>query len=142
MADRQRDYARSARARAFSDVPGKPLIKAGLVLCGFGPLLGVGSSLLSANINEAAGLTLVPIMVGLPVMARGAIHARRERRIEQLQVPLSARQPWLFAPAPFTQQANGVREFAGPGWQPDPMNPYADRWWDGQSWTADTQTRD
>jgi hypothetical protein len=104
--------------------------------------MGVGSSLLSADVNEAAGLTLLPIMIGLSVMARGAISARRELRAEQLQVPLSVRQPWLFAPAPCTRLANGVREFAGPGWHPDPLNPQADRWWDGQNWTADTRARD
>jgi hypothetical protein len=139
--DNQRAQARRIRARSGSRraMRGWPLFRRGLAVFAVGAIITVLTFIGARSHGGFYLVSLGSLIYGLVDMARGLGSLKSARQLEALQAPLSERQPWLFAAAPFGMNPDGSPSAPEPGWHPDPLNPAVQRWYDGQNWTQDTR---
>lgn len=146
---------------------GKSLIITGVVLLVIGLAITVGSFVWSRSHGGGRSYyTLSPIVIGIMAIVRGVSQSRRgggdylggpgqgipqpgygsqPPGYQQTGYPASGYgQQEPSAPRAYDQPGYAAPHYGGqpaPNWYPDPRDPSALRWWDGQAWTPDTQPR-
>jgi hypothetical protein len=118
---------------------GWPLFRRGIAILSAGVVITGVTLLIARHSGGVYVVCLVPVLYGLVDTVRGLASVKTAQRLAALKRPISERKPWLFAAAPFGTSPDGSASAPEPGWHPDPMNPSAQRWWDGQTWTEDTR---
>jgi hypothetical protein len=98
--------------------------------------LVIGSAfLITGVLNSTYALTALGgliIFAGLFIGINGVIFSSEPAVLSASEV-----RPWEFERAPFARDGS----LPGPSWQPDPLDDFGFRWWDGQAWTAEARQR-